>query len=97
MDIDNFSVRKYTWWVIKHLGSHERGTFPHLYTFLFFLTLFAGGARLGFEVKGLIHDYKDPLVNDEEDTIDKVSAENTMKRLKYKRKIKNWRQVPHAE
>ena len=97
VDVDNFSVRKYAWWVIKHLGSHERGTFPHLYTFLFVLTIFAGSARLGFEVKGLMYGYKDPLVKDEEDAIDQVSAENTLRRLKYRRKIKDWRQVPYAE
>ena len=70
VNIDNFSFRKYIKFVYKHSESHEKNTFPSLVIALSTLTIFIFSARLGFEIKGLIYDYKDPLIRDEEDVID---------------------------
>ena len=42
----------------------------------------------------IYYDYKDPLLNDKDDTLVGISSEATMRRLKYKKKQANWQQVP---
>lgn len=41
----------------------------------------------------IYYDYKDPLLKDKDDTLQGVSSEATMRRLKYKQKLANWKTI----
>ena len=49
------------------------------------------------EFRSWKYGYDDPLVKEESFQYDEISAEHSMRRLKYKKKITNWDQVPHGK
>ena len=56
---------------------------------LYFTVLLLGSMILTRPWK-MYYDYKDPLLKDKNDTLEGVSAEQTLIRLKYKQKVNGW-------
>ena len=95
VDVDNFTVRGYLKWVMKHgetLKYHETGFI--LYKLLIITALMLISMVFTRPWK-IYYDYKDPLVKDKDDTLDGISSEATMRRLKYKTKQANWKTTPN--
>ena len=65
-------------------GSHD-----HLLVGLIFLTSALCGHITYFKIMGRFYDFEDPLASKETDE-EKISGEATMRRMKYKRIVKNF-------
>ena len=90
VDIDKFSLWAYLVKCVKHghdLPYYEIGFMINKlfsFTLVFLsLTIFSYPLRK-------YYDFKDPLLKDKDDSLENVSAEATLLRLKYKTKAKDW-------
>ena len=90
VDIENFSILEYIKFVIwqgQDSSYHEQAfIWNKLLLFSFFLF---GHMVLNYPYR-YYYDFKDPLLKDKDDSFHGVSAEATLRRLKYKQKQKNW-------
>ena len=88
--MDNFSFIDYLKWVFKNqdnLAYHEPGFILHR---LLFLSFVMGCSYVFSRPWKWYYDYKDPLVRGSDDTLDGISADATLRRLKYKQKVAGW-------
>ena len=94
VDVDNFSFKNYLKWLIMH-GQDEPLREPNfVFSKLILLSfIFAFSMFITIPIRAY-YDYEDPLLKDKDDSLEGVSAENTLRRLKYKKKTANWQNYP---
>ena len=93
VDVDNFSLWETAKWVVLHGHTAKVQDPIHIAHKLFYLTMiFVGFYVVNIPIKRY-YDYEDPLLKDKDDTLDGVSAEATLRRLKYKKKTANWQSL----
>ena len=98
VDFENFTIRQEMMdkWKDREVEG-QRQTYWYFFFSVSSLTLIYF-LRVGVhEFRRWRYGYDDPLVKEESQTYDEVSAEHSMRRLKYQRKVKNWDQVPFVK
>ena len=92
VDFDNFSVRKLLWENVYQNGDAHRRK-QGIWWYFQVLAALTGATVLcigTFHYRSWKYEWADPLVKEEENVLDTVSAEGSLRRLKYKRKVNNW-------
>ena len=90
VDVDKFKMGEHLKWTVKFKESHNLYTFSYMINILLLFSTMTGIGWCVQQWNGWWYDWKDPLIKDETDAASQATAENTLRRMKYKRKVKNW-------
>ena len=90
VDTEKFSIKEYFKWLYQH-GAYGQWHDPSaLFRNLLFFTAWMVTSYVLTRPWKIYYDYKDPLLSSSEDSLDGISAEATLRRLKYKQKVSDW-------
>ena len=90
VDVDKFSFMEQFKWLMTNGQDMPYNHPANIASKLFLLSLLMASSWILTKPIKKYYDYKDPLVRDNDDTMTGISAEATMRRLKYKKKLPNW-------
>ena len=93
VDVDKFSFFEYFIWVLKHGQDLPYDHPASILCKLLILSFIMGGSWILTKPMKIYYDYKDPLLKDCDDSLVGISAEVTLRRLKYKKKMANWQTI----
>ena len=93
VEVDRFSFKEYSRWLMLHAPNLSFNEPSHVLSKLIQVTLIFGMCWFIQIPVRAYYDYKDPLLKDDGDTLQGVSAEATLRRLKYKKKTPDWQTI----